>query len=217
MPRLAAIATGAPGEPGRHNCVGSAARTTPIAILACALAFVACSEPEEPMRTLFHVPSFELTDDDGTPFQSSELVGHVWIASFLYTTCTTICPTLASQLGTIEQRTASHGQDVLLVSISVDSETDTPERMHTFAERFRHDPARWHFLTGRPETVRATIQRGFLMPEPTRHELPEGGYDVLHGANVMLFDRAGGCRGLYRTTGDGLDDLLHDIERLVSP
>lgn len=187
-----------------------------IALAAVLLAVAACTEPEEPLRTLFHVPSFELTDDDGTAFTSSELTGHVWIASFLYTTCTTICPTLASQLANIEQRTASHGDQVMLVSISVDAEADTPERMHAFAERFRHDPARWHFLTGHPETVRATIQRGFLMPEPTHHELPEGGYDVLHGANVMLFDRSGGCRGLYRTTGDGLDDLLRDIDRLLA-
>jgi len=184
------------------------------AIVAC-LALWACGEAEEPLRTLFHVPSFELTDDDGQPFASSELTGHVWIASFLYTTCTTICPTLASQLANVEERTASHGDDVMLVSISVDPETDTPERMHAFAERFRHSAARWHFLTGRPETVRATIQRGFLMPEPTHHDLPEGGYDVLHGANVLLFDRTGACRGLYRTTGDGLDDLLRDVDRLV--
>lgn len=187
-----------------------------LAIVACVVALMACGEPEEPLRTLFHVPSFELTNDDGTTFSSSELTGHVWIASFLYTTCTTICPTLASQLANIEQRTAAHGERVMLVSITVDPEADTPERMHAFAERFRHDPSRWRFLTGRPETVRSTIQRGFLMPEPARHAIDEApGYDVLHGANVMLFDASGGCRGLYRTTGDGLDDLLRDVERLV--
>lgn len=185
-------------------------------LAAAVLALVACGEGEEPMRVLFHVPSFELTGDDGQPFASSELTGHVWIASFLYTTCTTICPTLASQLANIEERTAHHGDRVQLVSISVDPEADTPARMHEFAGRFRHDAARWHFLTGSPDTVRATIQRGFLMPEPTRHDLPEGGYDVLHGSNVMLFDASGGCRGLYRTTGDGLDDLLRDVDRLVA-
>lgn len=188
------------------------------ALVALALvALGACGASEEPLRTLFHVPSFELTADDGTTFSSSELSGHVWIASFLYTTCTTICPTLASQLANIEQRTAEHGDRVMLVSITVDPEADTPERLHTFAERFRHDPARWRFLTGHPETVRSTIQRGFLMPEPTRHEIDDApGYDVLHGSNVMLFDTGGGCRGLYRTTGDGLDDLLRDVERLLA-
>ena len=182
------------------------------------LALIACSEPIEPLRTLFHVPTFELTNDDGRAFRSSELSGHVWIASFLYTTCTTICPTLASQLANIETRTALHGDRVLLVSITVDPEADTPERMHAFASRFRHDPLRWRFLTGNPTTVRNTIQRGFLMPEPSRHDAPNepSGYDVLHGANVMLFDPSGGCRGLYRTTGDGLDDLLRDVDRLLN-
>jgi protein SCO1/2 len=186
-------------------------------LAAIALVAIACSEPVEPLRTLFHVPSFELTNDDGSTFSSSELSGRVWIASFLYTTCTTICPTLASQLANIEQRTASHGDRVMLVSITVDPEADTPERMHAFASHFRHDPHRWRFLTGNPTTVRSTIQRGFLMPEPTRHETTSepSGYDVLHGANVMLFDPSGGCRGLYRTSGDGLDDLLRDVDRLL--
>jgi len=185
----------------------------PLAASLALLAAIACSEPVEPLRTLFHVPSFELTNDDGTTFSSSELTGRVWIASFLYTTCTT----LASQLGNVEQRTAAHGDRVQLVSITVDPEADTPERMHEFASHFRHDPHRWHFLTGNPTTVRNTIQRGFLMPEPTRHatSTEPSGYDVLHGANVMLFDPTGGCRGLYRTSGDGLDELLRDVDRLL--
>jgi hypothetical protein len=37
----------------------------------------------------------------------------------------------------------------------------------------------------------------------------------MHGANVMLFDQTGGCRGLYRTDGPGMEQLLHDIERLA--
>jgi protein SCO1/2 len=175
-----------------------------------------CGEAEEPLRTLFHVPAFELTADDGTTFNSQQLRGNVWIASFLFTSCTSICPTLASQLATLEERTAVHGDRVRIVSITVDPEVDTPERLHEFASRFRRDPTRWTFLTGRPDTVNATIRRGFLMPEPERREIDQApGYDVMHGANVMLFDETGGCRGLYRTDGPGMEQLLHDIERLL--
>lgn len=186
------------------------------ALVACALVVLGACTHEEPLRTLFHIPAFTLTGDDGQDFGTADLRNHVWIASFLYTSCTTSCPTLASQLSNIEQRTASYGDRVLLVSISVDPEVDTPERLHEYAGRFRSDATRWHFLTGHPETVRSTIQRGFLMPEPTRRDpgTSPGDY-VLHGANVMLFDQTGGCRGLYRTAGDGLDELLHDVQRLV--
>ena len=176
----------------------------------------ACGESEEPLRTLFHVPAFELTGDDGTPFGSQALRGRVWIASFLFTCCSSICPTLASQLANLEERTAAHGDRVHIVSITVDPEVDTPARLHEYASRFRHDPARWTFLTGHPDTVNATIRRGFLMPEPERREISQApGYDVMHGANVMLFDETGGCRGLYRTDGPGLEQLVHDIERLL--
>jgi protein SCO1/2 len=186
------------------------------ATLLTVAAASSCGESEEPLRTLFHVPAFELTGDDGAPFGSQALRGNVWVASFLFTSCTSICPTLASQLATLEERTAVHGDRVRIVSITVDPEVDTPERMHEFASRFRHDPARWVFLTGNPDTVSATIRRGFLMPEPERREISAApGYDVMHGANVMLFDETGGCRGLYRTDGPGMDQLVHDIERLL--
>ena len=190
---------------------------TRVLLAGAALALgLACSEPEEPLRTLFHVPAFELTRDDGTTFGSEELRGRVWIASFLFTSCTSVCPTLASQLGNLEGRTAQHGDRVMLVSITVDPEADTPERLHTYASQFRHDPSRWVFLTGHPDTVRATIRRGFLMPEPERTETSAApGYDVMHGSNVMLFDQGGGCRGLYRTDAAGTEDLLRDVERLL--
>jgi protein SCO1/2 len=176
----------------------------------------ACGDGEEPLRTLFHVPAFELTADDGTAFGSQSLRGRVWIASFLFSSCTSVCPTLASQLATLEERTAPYGDRVHIVSITVDPEVDTPERLHEYAARFRHDPARWTFLTGHPDTVNATIRRGFLMPEPERRDIEQApGYDVMHGANVMLFDETGGCRGLYRTDGPGMEQLLHDIDRLL--
>ncbi len=109
-------------------------------LLATVLLVSSCGEREEPLRTLFHVPAFELTADDGSTFNSHSLRGNVWIASFLFTSCTTVCPTLASQLATLETRTAEHGDRVRIVSITVDAEVDTPERLHEYASRFSDDP-----------------------------------------------------------------------------
>jgi protein SCO1/2 len=170
---------------------------------------------EEDLPSLFPIPTFELTDQDGQPFGTTQLRGRVWIASFLFTSCSQACPILASQLANLRGRLARHGERFHVVSISVDPEVDTPERLRAFAERFG-GASQWTLLTGRPEDVRATTERAFFQPQATRRELDVApGYDILHGTGVLLVDRDGRCRGLYPTDGEGLDRLARDVDRLL--
>ncbi len=189
------------------------------ALLLAAVAFglsrlEACRE-EEPLPSLFPVPAFELTDQDGQPFGSEQLRGRVWIASFLFTSCSQVCPLLTSQLANVRSRLASRGDRFHVVSITVDPEVDTPERLRTFAAGYG-GTSQWTLLTGSPEDVRAATSRAFYQPEATRRELEVApGYDVLHGTGVLLIDRDGRCRGLYPTDGPGIERLVHDVERLL--
>lgn len=170
---------------------------------------------EEELPSMFPVPAFELTDQDGRPFGTEQLRGRVWIASFLFTSCSQVCPLLASQLANLRGRLARHGDRVHVVSVTVDPEVDTPERLRAFADRYG-GTSQWTLLTGRPEDVRAATQRAFFQPEATRREIEaDPGYDVLHGTGVLLIDRDGRCRGLYPTDGEGLARLERDVERLL--
>lgn len=170
---------------------------------------------DDAIDTLFPVPSFELTDQDGHPFGLDELRGRVWVASFLFTSCTQACPTLAAQLANLRARIAHHGDRAHVVSITVDPEVDTPERLREYAARFG-DTAQWTLLTGAPDDVRRTTERAFFQPTPLRTELEVApGYDVLHGTGVLLVDRDGVCRGLYTLDGPGLDRLVSHIDRLL--
>jgi len=45
------------------------------------------------------------------------------------------------------------GSDVLLVSLSVDPEYDTPEVLAKYARLFEADPERWWFLTGSRQKI----------------------------------------------------------------
>jgi len=167
------------------------------------------------LPSVFPVPAFELTDQDGHPFGSQQLRGRVWIASFLFTSCSQACPILAAQLANLRTRLAQHGDRVHVVSVTVDPEVDTPERLREFAGHYG-GTAGWTLLTGAPEDVRATTQRAFFQPDATRHEIETApGYDLLHGTGVLLIDRDGRCRGLYPTDGEGLDRLVVDVERLL--
>jgi protein SCO1/2 len=189
-----------------------------LALLAAAAFAVTClggRGAEEDLPSLFPIPAFELTDQDGQPFGMAQLRGRVWVASFLFTSCSQACPMLASQLANLRGRLARHGERFRVVSISVDPEVDTPERLRAFAERFG-GTSQWTLLTGRPEDVRATTERAFFQPRAIRHELEVApGYDILHGTGVLLVDRDGRCRGLYPTDGEGLDRLARDVDRLL--
>ena len=178
------------------------------------LAWMGCDE-ERPLEALFSVPAFELTDQDGANFGSADLRGRVWVASFLFTSCTQACPLLASQLANVRERVARHGDNVRIVSISVDPEVDTPERLRAFQERYP-GPNNWTLLTGSPDDVRRTTERAFFQPAANRVEISSApGYDMLHGTGVLLVDRDGRCRGRCPPDVTGLDALVHDIERLL--
>jgi protein SCO1/2 len=180
------------------------------------LLLAACGEDEPALETLFTVPAFELTDQDGAPFGTAQLRGRVWIASFLFTSCGASCPTLAAQLANVSDRLAPFGDRVRIVSLTVDPATDTPERLRAFGERFGADFGRWTFLTGAPDTVREVHQHAFLQPEATRTELDVApGYDVFHGTAVLLFDTQLRCRGIYRMDRVGHDTLVRDVGRLL--
>ena len=44
------------------------------------------------------------------------------------------------------------GKDVLLLSLSVDPENDTPPKLKEYATKFQARPG-WHFLTGKKENI----------------------------------------------------------------
>jgi protein SCO1/2 len=171
------------------------------------------AEPEIPV--LAPIAEFELTDQDGRPFGSAQLRERVWVAGFAFTSCRSVCPLLTAQMANLQRRIARHGDRVHLVTFTVDPETDTPQRLREYALRHHADLARWSFLTGDPEQVRATIQRGFMVAVGSRRDLEDGGYDILHTAQLLLVDRRHRLRGLYETTEEGLARLERDITRLL--
>jgi len=136
-------------------------------VLAAEMADPAMHEHHESTRQLtlsmvdYVTPDVNLVRDDGKAVSlRSELDdGRPVIMNFIFTTCTSICP-LSSQ--TFAQFARSLGADrdkVHLVSISVDPEQDTPERLREYARKFAAGPE-WQHYTG---TLAASVaaQRAF--------------------------------------------------------
>ena len=45
-----------------------------------------------PPPVLSTIPAFAMTDQQGQPFGTQELLGKVWVADFIFTSCPTACP-----------------------------------------------------------------------------------------------------------------------------
>ena len=171
--------------------------------------------PPQPLPVLNEIPSFSLTNRDGSTITRDDLDGAPWIADFIFTRCPGICPLMSLAMQRIGERLPT-GSAVRLVSISVDPEYDTPEILDTYAQRFNAPPS-WLFLTTeRAETILELARDGFLLavdPDPAPGTSDE---PILHSSRLVLVDGAGRVRGYY----DALDEaererLLGDVERLL--
>lgn len=189
------------------------------AVLALGLAIAAGSRAfggsgGDTLPVLFDVQPFALIDQDGQPFTDRKLRGNPYIASFVFTSCKTICPMITSQQANVARHLAD-APAIRFVSITVDPEQDTPPVLRAYAERHHADLARWSFLTGEPGHVRRTIEAGLLQPVGEREARPDGAYDIVHTGRLLLVDGEGRARGLYTLTRAQLAQLERDARSLL--
>lgn len=100
--------------------------------------------------TSIHIPDVTVYDQNGKRLKfHTDLVKDKTVAiNFIFTTCTTICPPLTATFRRVQQELGERvGHGVNLISVSVDSTTDTPERLKDFALKFKADSG-WTFVTG---------------------------------------------------------------------
>jgi protein SCO1/2 len=117
----------------------------------------------EVTRTLasYQVPRVTLVRDDGKSVELADELddGRPVVLTFIYTSCTTICPLTSMTLADLQERLGSGRDKVHLISISIDPEQDTPARLREYARKFGAGPE-WNHYTG---TVASSVavQRAF--------------------------------------------------------
>jgi protein SCO1/2 len=167
------------------------------------------------------LPAFTLTDQTGHPYGTRQLSGRVWVADFIFTSCQQACPLLTQRMAEIGHRTRHLGPDFHLVSISVDPERDTPERMAEYSMQYGANPVQWSMLTGPADAVQAAVTDGFKVGMGRERVAGDGGaggefWQIFHGENLVLVDRALHIRGYFPATPEGLDQLMDAIGRVVN-
>jgi protein SCO1/2 len=146
------------------------------------------------------IADFTLFDTDGRAFGRAQLLGKIWVADFVFTSCSGPCIPMTQSLRTLVQDLRGE-PDVEFVTITVDPETDTPDVLRNFAAARGGLSPRWHWLTGEKTAIFKLVQESFL--SPVGEKLPDG--QVPHSTRFFVVDRHGRLR------------MMHDTKSVVEP
>ncbi len=161
-----------------------------------------------PVRSIreYAVPSVQLVRQDGKAVSLPDEMndGRPVLLNFIFTTCTDICPMMSSVFAQFERKLGADAGKVHLMSISIDPEQDTPERLVEYARKFHAGPE-WQHYTG-TLAASVTAQRAFDVYR---------GSKMTHGVVTLM--RAAPGKGWLRIEGFVTpDDLLRDYRKLIA-
>jgi len=97
--------------------------------------------------------------------------GRVVAVNFVFTSCSSVCPLMGVRFAQT-QRLLGGGADaagIALISVSIDPATDTPQRLHAWADKM-HAAAGWTLVTGAKSDIDALVQSlGASAADPASH------------------------------------------------
>ena len=111
-------------------------------------------KPTQPSQGSLFEFHDKFTDQNGNSIMLHDLQGNNIVFSMFYTTCTSICPRIASEMLIFEKKlSAKQAKKIKFVLLSFDTETDDTAHLKKFEEKMKLTPS-FVLLTGQPDSVR---------------------------------------------------------------
>lgn len=169
------------------------------------------SQAPEPLLVL---PEFTMTavgPKGERPFGRKDLEGSVWLVDFVFTRCGGPCPMMTQRFAHLR---SSLPREARLLSVTVDPEYDTPERLRRYAGAFGADLDRWVFLRGSTADTYRLLFAGFRQPMSSDPNAPPESR-VQHSTRFALVDKKGGVRRFFDALADGEDAAIVEDARTL--
>ncbi|MDQ1613088.1 MAG: hypothetical protein QOG00_3019 [Pyrinomonadaceae bacterium] len=121
-----------------------------------------------------YFPNHILLTQDNRPvrFYDDLMKDKIVLINFLFTTCKGACSPMTANLAKVQEQLGAHlGKEVVMLSLSVDPETDTPAALKKYADSFKAKPG-WYFLTGKKENLDWVLYKlGGYVEDKNQHGL----------------------------------------------
>ena len=118
------------------------------------------------------IPDLVLLNQDGEKvrFYTDLVKGKMVAINFIFTTFTTICPPMGATFAKVQSLLGQRmGNDLHLISISIDPATDTPQRLKAWGDKFHRKPG-WTFVTGpKPDIDALLVSLGAAVSGKAEH------------------------------------------------
>jgi protein SCO1/2 len=189
-----------------------------VVLLVAALALAACSQSSAStfsgavLHQPYHVPDIRLTDTAGKSYATTGTDKRLTLVFFGYTHCPDECPTtMATLASAMLQLDSSDRANVQVVFVTTDPARDTGPVLRHWLDRYSSSFVGLRGPLARIKQVAGAV--GVAMGKGRR--LPSGGYDVMHGTQVMGVDGKNTVPVVW-TLGTTAPEFAHDIEQLLS-
>jgi protein SCO1/2 len=154
------------------------------------------------------LPEFRLTDSSGRTVTLADLRGKVAAINFIYTRCPLpdVCPRLSANFAALARRFHDRlGTDLVLLSITVDPDYDTPAVLADYARRWNADPRGWLFLTGDPAPLARALGELYWSDEGA----------IGHNSMTSIIGRDGRLAAIVEGADFRPDQLAHLVARAL--
>lgn len=166
------------------------------------------------LPVLSYVQPFSFRDQHGQLISNKDVAGKVYVAEYFFTTCKGICPKMNNNLKEVYSKYRTE-PDFLILSHSVDPETDSVQRLKRYADSMQVDGGNWLFLTGRKDSLYHAARVSYLLDDP-KNELASNESQFIHTQFFALVDKNGQLRKIYDgLKKDEISALESDISKLL--
>lgn len=145
------------------------------------------------------VQPFKFYNQDGKTVSDKDVKGKVYVATFFFTTCTSVCPRLNNNLKPVYSQFKNE-PDFSILSFTCDPSRDSVTRLKWYADSIlKVDASKWVFLTGNKDSLYAMARHSYMIDDP-KNEVEKGETDFLHTQLIALVNKNGEVVKIY----DGL-------------
>jgi protein SCO1 len=166
------------------------------------------------LPVLSYVRPFSFINQEGQPVTEKAVDGKVYVAEFFFTTCRGVCPKMNKNMKKVYDL-YSKENEFLILSHTVDPDTDSVGRMKAYADSLGAKADKWLFLTGSKNNLYDAARVSYLLDDPKNNSV-EIEDQFLHTQYVALVDRKGRVRKIYDgLKKDEINELTEDIKSLL--
>ena len=137
--------------------------------------------------------SFSLYDEKNSAITEQTHFGDVYLMTFLFTNCTSLCPLVTSNIKQAIER-SEETRNISVLIVSVDPERDTLDSRMTFKEKWGLSD-NWSYLNGSTKDLQNIWKDFYVSPHKSAVKNISGQlqkkYDVIHTSPVFIIDRNG--------------------------